>query len=202
MATTTSHGAMPDGLPLLVRGRHADPDEGSCLMEYVSVLAGGRFSDHPRCTHPLLTWAARRINDTVSDTARPQLATIAPDLIGTRVHRRRTRKAVRAVIYAELAAIGLVADPHHRVLHELHELALAHLTGRRWLRPVGTFDRNHVFETTLQALGDVEPARRDQLLCTALASSVARSRRVLGLDNHSGPPGGVGRGDQHRAVCA
>jgi hypothetical protein len=201
MATSASH-ALPGGLPLLVRGRHADPGEGSCLMEYVSVLAGGRFSDHPRCTHPLLTWAARRINDTVSDTARPQLATLAPDLIGTRVHRRRTRKAVRAVIYAEFAAAGLVADPHHRVLREVNELALAHLAGRRWLRPVGTFDRNHVFETTLQALGDVEPARRDQLLCTALASSVARSRRVLGLDNHSDPQEVLGRGDQHLVVSA
>jgi hypothetical protein len=39
MATSASH-ALPGGLPLLVRGRHADPGEGSCLMEYVSVLAG------------------------------------------------------------------------------------------------------------------------------------------------------------------
>jgi hypothetical protein len=48
----------------------------------------------------------------------------------------------------------------------------------------------------------VEPARRDQLLCTALASSVARSRRVLGLDNHSDPQEVLGRGDQHLVVSA
>jgi hypothetical protein len=194
---------MPDGLPLLYRGKHANPEDGSCLMEYVSVLAGGWFSDHPRCTHPMLAWAARRLNDTVSDTTRPQLAPLAPDLIGTRVHRRRTRKAVRAAIYAEFAAAGLVADPHNRVLREVHELALAHLAGCRWLRPVGTFDRNHVFETTLEALSGVEPARRDQLLCTALGSSVARSRQVLGLDKHSGAAQEVSsRGDQHLAVRA
>jgi hypothetical protein len=67
---------------------------------------------------------------------------------------------------------------------------------------VGTFDRNWVFETILEALGDVEPARRDQLLCTALGSSVTRSRQVLGLDNHSGAQEVSNRGDQHLAVCA
>lgn len=66
---------------------------------------------------------------------------------------------------------------------------------------MGTFDRNRVFETILEALGDVEPARRDRLLCTALASSVARSRQVLGVDSHSGAQEVLSRGDQHRAVC-
>ena len=122
-------------------GRHADPGEGSCLMEYVSVLAGGRFSDHPRCTHPLLTWAARRINDTVSDTARPLLATLTPDLIGTRAHRRRTRKAVQAVIYAELArrTRGRSAPSSPA---RVNELALAHWPGAdgcgRWARSIAT----------------------------------------------------------------
>lgn len=185
MATTAPHGAMPDGLPLLTRGRHTGPAEGSCLMEYVSVLAGSRFSDRPRCTHPLLAWAARRINDAVGDTARPALATLAPDLIGTRVHRRRARRVVRAGVYAELAAAGLSVDPRHPVLRELHGLALGHLAGRRWLRPLGTFDRNMVFETTLEALSGVQPARRDQLLCAALGGGLARARRLLVLDDPS-----------------
>jgi hypothetical protein len=171
-------------------------------MEYVSILTGGRFSDRPRCTHPLLGWVARRINDTVSDTARPQLARLAPELIGTRVHRRRARKAVRAAIYTELAGAGLVAAPHDRVLRDLHELALGHLTRRRWLRPVGTFDRNLVFEKTLEALSDLEPARRDQLLCTALASSVAHSRQVLGLYNGGPAYEMLSRGDLHPAAHA
>ena len=182
MATKAPHDAIPHGLPLLSRGRHAAGEGGSCLMEYVSLLAGRSFSDHPRCTHPLLAWAARRVNDAVSDVARPQLAALAPDLIGTRVHRRGTRKAIRAAIYAELAAAGLVAAPCDRVLFELHELALAHLAGCRWRQPVGTFDRNFVFQKTLEALADVETARRDQLLGHAAAASVARSRQILGLD--------------------
>jgi hypothetical protein len=169
-------------------------------MEYVSVLAGARFSDRPRCTHPLLAWAARRINDTVGDIVRPELTMVAPDLIGTRVHRCRARKVVRAAIYVELAAAGLVADPAHRVLRGLHELALAHLVGCRWLRPVGTFDRNMVFETTLEALSAVEPARRDELLGAALVASVARSRRLLDLDDRNAVHEMLSPGEQRVAT--
>jgi hypothetical protein len=37
----------PDGLPVLGAGRHADPGQGACFMEFASVLAGEPFSDHP-----------------------------------------------------------------------------------------------------------------------------------------------------------
>ncbi|MGH3329599.1 MAG: hypothetical protein ACRDPT_17705, partial [Streptomycetales bacterium] len=74
--------AAPDHLPLLARGAHDDPSEGVCLMEYVSVIAGERFSDHPRCTDPLLAGVARVVNDHVSDDARPSLTLLAPDLVG------------------------------------------------------------------------------------------------------------------------
>ena len=43
-------GRRPDGLPMLDRGGHRSPDQGACLMEYVSVLAGRRFSAKPDCT--------------------------------------------------------------------------------------------------------------------------------------------------------
>jgi hypothetical protein len=42
-------------------------------MEYVSVLSGARFSDRPRCTHPLLGRMARLVNDTVDDDDRAGL---------------------------------------------------------------------------------------------------------------------------------
>jgi len=74
---------MPAGLPALPTGRHRDPEQGSCLMEYVSVLAGERFSDHPPCTHPTLARLARQVNDAATDTGRPRLARLAPGLIGT-----------------------------------------------------------------------------------------------------------------------
>ena len=50
-------------------------------MEYVSVLAGAPFTDHPRCTHPALATLARLVNDWIDDDgARSELARLAPDL--------------------------------------------------------------------------------------------------------------------------
>lgn len=76
MATT------PELLPLLSQGKHRRPRNGACLMEFVSVLAGERWSDHPTCTHPLLGAFARMVNDSTSDGERQQLAGMAPRLIG------------------------------------------------------------------------------------------------------------------------
>ena len=70
----------PGGLSALGRGGHVGPEQGACVMEYVSILVGEPFSDRPRCTHPVLGMLARGVNDLVSDTARAQLVTGAPDL--------------------------------------------------------------------------------------------------------------------------
>ena len=49
-------------------------------MEYASKLAGEPFSDHPRCTDPMLATLARMVNDATSDGGRQQLACLGPDL--------------------------------------------------------------------------------------------------------------------------
>jgi hypothetical protein len=71
----------PDQIPRLGRFAHLSPDDGACLMELVSVLAGQPFTDTPAGTHPLLAALARGVNDAVSDHARPALALLAPDLV-------------------------------------------------------------------------------------------------------------------------
>lgn len=72
----------PEHLPVLSTGRHSRPEDGACVMEYVSVLSGGRFTDRPRCTHPALAALARMVNDRIDDPAvRNQLARLAPELI-------------------------------------------------------------------------------------------------------------------------
>lgn len=78
---------MPQGLPMLGHGKHANPQQGACVMEYTSLLAGERFSDQPRCTHPALAEFARQVNDRLSQSARVELVTRAPALaaIGPRV---------------------------------------------------------------------------------------------------------------------
>lgn len=73
---------LPDGLPILSRGRHRSAKRGACFMELASVLAGERWSDHPSCTHPLLAQLARQVNDAVSDEGRRQLTPLVPSVVG------------------------------------------------------------------------------------------------------------------------
>ena len=75
---------VPDGIPVLSRGRHRTPRRGACFMEFASVLAGERWSDHPSCTHPLLGQLARQVNDHTSDDGRQELALLIPSVVGRR----------------------------------------------------------------------------------------------------------------------
>jgi hypothetical protein len=72
----------PTLLPMLSRGKHRSPRKGACFMEFASLLAGERWSDHPPCTHPLLSAVARHVNDYTSDAGRPQLVELIPSVIG------------------------------------------------------------------------------------------------------------------------
>jgi hypothetical protein len=67
----------PAGMPVLSAGKHSRPSQGACLMEYVSVLAGRRFSAKPECTDRTLAAIARAVNDYSSDAARQELASYA-----------------------------------------------------------------------------------------------------------------------------
>jgi hypothetical protein len=60
--TATSPHPLPAGVSILDAGRHQRPEAGACLMEYVSVLSGEPWSDHPWCTQPLLAAVARAVN--------------------------------------------------------------------------------------------------------------------------------------------
>lgn len=75
---------IPDSLPVLGPGAHRRRSDGGCFMEWASLLAGERWSDHPRCTHPLLAHLARTVNDTVDDAARQRLVPLIPAVIGLR----------------------------------------------------------------------------------------------------------------------
>jgi hypothetical protein len=51
-------------------------------MELASYLAGERWGDHPACTHPLLGFVARLVNDHTSDEGSFRLAEVIPSVIG------------------------------------------------------------------------------------------------------------------------
>ena len=76
--------SVPDGVPVLSRGKHRSPKRGACFMEFASFLAGERWSDHPSCTHPLLAQLARQVNDELSDGDRQRLVRLVPSVVGRR----------------------------------------------------------------------------------------------------------------------
>lgn len=100
---------------MLSVGRHRDPGEGRCLLELVSLVAGERWSDHPRCVHPVLGSIARRVNDTCSDAARDELVPLVLPLIGT------ASAPVSALLVERCVAAALSVRP-----------GLRRLTRRRW----------------------------------------------------------------------
>ena len=76
-------------------------------MEYVSVLAGERFSDGPRCTDPMLAALARLVNDATSDSGRDRLGALAPGLAAAhRSDAPGSAALVLAVLLRVQAAVG------------------------------------------------------------------------------------------------
>jgi hypothetical protein len=74
---------MPEFLPTLAGGSHEAGAGQACVMEYVSILAGESFSDHPACTDEVLAAAARSINDWMTDEGRHLLVPTIGRLFGT-----------------------------------------------------------------------------------------------------------------------
>lgn len=77
----------------LSKGPHKSPEQGVCLMEVVSYVAGEAFSDHPKCACPCMSRFLRRWNDDLDDEGRQMLKQFVPLLVnsnlGTKVANRR-----------------------------------------------------------------------------------------------------------------
>jgi hypothetical protein len=76
-------------------GRHSGPDDGACVMELASMLAGERFSDHPRSVCPVIGSFLRKYNDGLDDERRQDLYAVAAKVVGTRDRRVRRLRARR-----------------------------------------------------------------------------------------------------------
>jgi hypothetical protein len=68
----------------LSRGRHKSPGHGVCVAELASMLAGERFTDHPKCACPAITAFVRGYNDRIDDARRQDLYGLASELVGSR----------------------------------------------------------------------------------------------------------------------
>ena len=145
----------PELLPILSRGKHRSSRKGACFMEMASVLAGERWSDHPRCTHPLLGELARLVNDCTSDAGRQELAVLIPSVVGltsddVRVDALialraattalpiaaadRQKALAVAVINADSVLAGLDGRPPGDLLPESRAALDAAPEARRWSR--------------------------------------------------------------------
>jgi hypothetical protein len=109
-----------DFLPSLARGAHEPGSGKACVMEYVSVLAGERWSDSPRCTHPVLAEVARGVNDWLPDDRRHELVPLIGRLFGTAANNLRGRDrrvlAVRLAAWCARRALGVDPGPECRAV--------------------------------------------------------------------------------------
>ena len=94
-------------------------------MEYASFLAGERWSDHPKCTHPLLAGVARDVNDHMSDEGRDRIVGLIPAVIGL----QGDDPVLDIAIATRCAALALPVSAHFRQ----RALAAGLLTGRSLL---------------------------------------------------------------------
>ncbi|MGY1694687.1 MULTISPECIES: hypothetical protein [unclassified Geodermatophilus] len=150
-------------------------------MEYVSVIAGTTFGDHPPCTDPTLAALARLVNDASTDDGRPLLTAFAPTLasIGRLADARRTAAVVRATVRTADAAAD---DPAVLARHlRRAERRYVRLTGTgplaalaRELDPLvrrGPVQRR--LNASITALTALPGPRRDAALRGTLTAAVA-----------------------------
>ena len=67
----------------LDHGSHTDPEDGHCILEVVSMLAGQPFNDNPPCVCPVLRAYGIALNDRWDDDQRQKLLPYAPQLLNT-----------------------------------------------------------------------------------------------------------------------
>lgn len=170
-------------------GKHRRPEDGSCLMEYVSVLAGERFSDRPRCTPRVLARLARHANDRLRPEivggrkrrdVRRDLLPLAPGLIDT-----GPARVVRPVVLDHLTSAGLAIAPRQRALRRVRHRALTHRLGlagrvrRTWLGARMVLDTPAAFIRVRYLLQALPPRERNAAWIGLLTHVVDDLRGVV-----------------------
>jgi hypothetical protein len=195
---------VPDGLPVLAAGMHLAPEDGVCLMEYVSVLAGERFTDHPRCTEPTLAFLARLVNDTISDGSRGSLAPLAADLtVLGRADAVGSARLVVAVVQG--ARTAAAPGPRLRRAERRAERRLVRVTGpgalgslARALSPVHMRGAGrHRLTTAVSAVADRDEALLELL---RLAMAVVRGGAAAQTTSRVQPGSTSRQSASHRRI--
>ena len=155
----------------LTPGTHLSPEDGACLMEWVSALAGEPWTDHPTTTHRLLAHLGRLVNDAMSPNARQGLIALGPRLSGL----DSQRPAMTAEVAELTTAYALSVRPGLR-LAWMHGAADRH---RRWVtRQRGLAGRGGVVSRVRRRIYDHGPAHR------AVETAVMALARTADADLH------------------
>ena len=161
---------LPALLPMLSRGKHRSPRTGACFMEFASLLAGERWSDHPACTHPLLAAVARDVNDYTPDAGRSRLADLIPSVIG--LTGDDPHIDARIALGSARMALPVVAAERQRVM-AVSVLACERVLGELDGRRVGALE-----EPSRSALAQVPDAAHwaDRFISDARTSATPAKR--------------------------
>ncbi|MGW5241547.1 hypothetical protein ACWEOW_21650 [Monashia sp. NPDC004114] len=143
---------VPDGVPVLSRGRHRNARKGACFMEMASFLAGERWSDHPNCTHPVLATLARCVNDMLDEANRQRLVMMIPEVVGLNPDDERV--AVALILASARAAIPVAAEERQNVM------ALAILNAEGVLAERDGHSHGQLSEASRKALSTAPAAER------------------------------------------
>ncbi len=84
----------------LSAGRHRSPDDGACVMELASMLAGEPFSDHSASVCPVIGAFLRSYNDHVDDARRQGLYGCAARVLGSADPAAERRRAAICLRWA------------------------------------------------------------------------------------------------------
>jgi hypothetical protein len=101
----------------LAPGSHSSPREGVCVVELASLLAGEKFSDHPRCVCVVIAGFLRSLNDRVAHADRQRLRPYAGRAVGSRSARQISRQRRDACLAA--AGVRLEGGRIRRLLGRL-----------------------------------------------------------------------------------
>lgn len=71
----------------LSKGKHHSPQDGACVMELASMLAGEPFNDRPQSVCPVIGSFLRAYNDRIDDRRRQDLYACAAKVVGSRASR-------------------------------------------------------------------------------------------------------------------
>ena len=146
---------IPDAMPVFGKYAHASPREGACVMEYISLLTGDKWTDYPKCTDRLVAWYAQSANDCLPDERRtvemlPRLQRIMRarplpvymlDELGPTLDRYYSSNNSSALGYPEfdydqgdpyLRHLDRVLDHHEKLLHHWSRAQAMHLARTGW----------------------------------------------------------------------